>query len=128
VQLAGPLDRGTVHLFQDAVSTLLLTAGPVWVVDATYVTTFDRMGVRSIGVAYRRAIRHDRRMRVIGTPPALRQELAHFRLDHHLLEDQRLATAPNPVPASAPGAGLAHRVGSTLATPEIGPAAGRAQP
>lgn len=55
VQLAGRLDRTTVHLLHDAISTLLLTDGVAWVIDATDVTAFDGMGVRAIGAAYRRA-------------------------------------------------------------------------
>jgi anti-anti-sigma regulatory factor len=86
LQLTGPLDRGTVHLLHDAISTLLLTDGDVWVIDTSQVTTCDPMGVRGIGSAYRRALRHDRRMRLVGPPPALRRALTRLRLDSHLLD------------------------------------------
>jgi anti-anti-sigma regulatory factor len=56
------------------------------VVDATHVTSCDHMGIRGIGVAYRRALRHNRRMRLIGAPPSLHRELTRLRLDHHLLD------------------------------------------
>jgi anti-anti-sigma factor len=83
--LAGPLDRSTVHLLHDGISTLLLTDGDAWVVDASSVTSCDSAGLRAIGSAYRRALRHRRRMRLIGTPPLLRESLSRLRLDSHLL-------------------------------------------
>jgi anti-anti-sigma regulatory factor len=86
LELVGRLDRRTVHLLQDAISTLLLTDRDVWVVDATDLTACDHAGVRAIGAAYRRAVRHDRRITLTGTPPSLREDLKRLRLDHHILE------------------------------------------
>ena len=97
VQLAGQLDRTNVHLLHDAISTLLLTDGAVWVIDATDVTACDGMGVRGIGAAYRRAVRHHRRIRLVGTPAALHRELTRLRLDHHLLGEDALAAAAPPL-------------------------------
>ena len=97
LHLAGRLDRGTVHLLHDAISTLLLTDGDVWVVDATHVTACDRVGIRGIGAAYRRALRHDRRFELTGAPPFLRGELIRLRLDRHLLDRDRAATVPDPL-------------------------------
>lgn len=84
VLLAGHLGRSTAHQFLGAVSALLLTDRPLWVVDAAGITTCDHMGVRVIGVAYRRAVRHHRRMTLRGGPPSLRRDLARLRLDQHL--------------------------------------------
>jgi anti-anti-sigma regulatory factor len=98
----GPLDRGTVHLLHDAISTLLLVDGDVWVVDATGVTACDGAGIRGIGTACRRALRHGRRLRLVGVPPVLRRELARLRLDHHLLDDGG-AVVPDP-PGRQPAA------------------------
>jgi len=98
--LAGPLDHSTVHLLHDAISTLLLSDGDVWVVDASRVTTCDRAGIRAIGSAYRRALRHHRRMQLIGTSPSLQCGLTRVRPDHHLLTgDDGPAAVPDPVSA-----------------------------
>jgi anti-anti-sigma regulatory factor len=99
IRLAGLLDRGTVHLFQEAVSALLDGNHDTWVVDTTDVTGCDQIGVWAIGAAYRRALRHNRRMTLTGAPPLLQQSLARLRLDHHLLED---ASDPDAVPHSLP--------------------------
>jgi anti-anti-sigma regulatory factor len=98
VELGGPLDRGTVHLLHDAISTLLLVDGDEWVVDATCVTACDGAGIRGIGTAYRRALRHGRRLRLVGVPPVLRRELTRLRLDHHLLDDDDDGAAVVPYP------------------------------
>jgi anti-anti-sigma regulatory factor len=98
--LSGRLDRITVHLLLDAISALLLTDSDVWTVDATDVSSCDHMGVRGIGAAYRRALRHGRRMRLIGTPPSLHHQLSRLRLDHHVLErDDGSGDAPQPLSA-----------------------------
>jgi anti-anti-sigma regulatory factor len=86
IRLAGLLDRGTVHLFQEAISALLLRDHDTWVVDTTGLAGCDQIGVWAIGAAYRRALRHRRRMTLIGAPPPLQQSLARLRLDHHLLD------------------------------------------
>jgi anti-anti-sigma regulatory factor len=100
IRLAGRLDRSTVHLLLDAVSALLLADGEVWTVDATDVTSCDHMGVRGIGAAYRRALRHGRRVRLIGAPPSLHRQLTRLRLDHHVLDPDDPGDA-GPQPLSA---------------------------
>jgi anti-anti-sigma regulatory factor len=82
LQLSGQLDRSTVHLLHDAISTLLLTDRDSWVVDATDLTGCDHRGVSAIGAAYRRALRHNRRMTLIGCALSLQRDLARLRLDH----------------------------------------------
>jgi anti-anti-sigma regulatory factor len=95
LHLAGRLDRSTVHLLHDAISTLLLTDGQAWVVDATQVTACDLWGIRGIGTAYRRALRHHRQLRLTGTPPFLESQLTRLRLDHHLLDRDGAAPVPD---------------------------------
>jgi hypothetical protein len=57
----------------------------LWLVDATALTGCDGAGVRAIGVAYRRALRHNRRMTLVGAPDVLRRELTRLRLGSHVL-------------------------------------------
>ena len=116
IRLAGLLDRGTVHLFQEAISALLLGDHDTCVVDTTGLIGCDQIGVRAIGAAYRRALRHNRRMTLTGAPPLLQQSLARLRLDHHLLDgavgagrsptrcppDVRAAATAGPRPRPAP--------------------------
>jgi len=82
----GRLHRGTAHLFHDAVSALVLSARKLWTIDVTNMTVSDNAGLRSIGNAYRRAVRLNRRLTLIGASPALRQTLVRLRLDHHVIE------------------------------------------
>ena len=96
LRLTGRLDRVTTHLFMDAVSALLYAGCPTWVVDLSDLTDCDPSGLRAICVAYRRALRHDRRMTLVGTPPGLRHALRHLHLDTHLLIGD---PQPEPVPA-----------------------------
>lgn len=96
LRLTGRLERSTTHLFMDAVSALLYAGCPAWVVDLSELTDCDAAGLRAICVAYRRALRHDRRMSLIGTPPGLRQALRRLHLDTHLLIGD---PQPEPVPA-----------------------------
>ena len=99
IRLAGLLDRGTAHLFQEAVSALLLGEHGTWVVDTTDLIGCDQIGVRAIGAAYRRALRHNRRMVLTGAPPLLQRSLARLRLHHHLLDS---AVGAGAVPDSLP--------------------------
>lgn len=99
LRLAGRLERSTTHLFMDAVSALLYAGCPFWVVDLTELTDCDATGLRAICVSYRRALRHDRRMRLVGTPAALKAALRRLHLDTHLLLDESPADRPEPVPA-----------------------------
>ncbi len=97
LHLTGSLGRGTTHLFQDAVTTLLLTDRGAWVVDVSGLTTCDPAGVRAIATAYRRALRHERRMTLTGPSPALHRELTRFHLDHHLLDSPPADDRRSPV-------------------------------
>ncbi|WP_233517749.1 STAS domain-containing protein [Geodermatophilus marinus] len=85
VEVIGQLGRRTAHLVQDAVSALLQTDGAAWVLDVAGLTGCDRAGVRVIGGAYRWALRHGRRLALVGARPSLQAELARLRLDGHLL-------------------------------------------
>jgi anti-anti-sigma regulatory factor len=86
VVLSGRLDRRTAHLLSDAVSALLVGDCPHWTVDTTALTVADHAALRAIGAAYRRAIRHGRRLTILGTSPALHAALTRLRLDHHVLD------------------------------------------
>ena len=100
IRLTGVLDRGTVHLFQEAISALRLANHDTWLVDTTDLIGCDQIGVRAIGAAYRRALRHNRRMTLTGAPPPLQQPLTRLRLDHHLLHTPPgPAVAPDSLPA-----------------------------
>jgi anti-anti-sigma regulatory factor len=85
LQLTGHLDGSNVHLLQDAISTLLRTHHGSWVLDLSRLTACDPAGVRTIGVVYRRALRHNRRLTLMGTPLFLQRDLTRLRLDHHIL-------------------------------------------
>jgi anti-anti-sigma regulatory factor len=84
--LAGQLDHGTAHLFQEAISALLRADHETWVVDTSGLIRYDQIGVRAIGAAYRRALRHNRRMTLAGAPPPRQRSLRRLRLDHHVLD------------------------------------------
>jgi anti-anti-sigma regulatory factor len=99
VRVAGHLGRSTVHLLQDAVSALLLGDVDVWVIDASDVTSCDGMGMRGIGAAYRRALRHGRRLCLVGAPAPVRDQLLRLRLHHHLVVDDERSAAPTALPA-----------------------------
>jgi anti-anti-sigma regulatory factor len=89
-----------VHLFQEAISALLPGNHDTWVVDTADLTGCDQIGVWAIAAAYRRALRHNRRMTLTGVPPLLQQSLARLRLDRHLLDDAAGAGAvPDSLPA-----------------------------
>lgn len=93
--LSGPLTRRTTHLLYDGVSTLVHADADQWVVDAIGLTECDHSGVRAIGTAYRRALRHGRRMVVTGASPALRRVLTRVRLDEHVLVAAHRSTRPS---------------------------------
>lgn len=100
LELAGPLDHRTAHLLHDAISTLLLTDCHLWTIDVTELTACQSSGLRAIGGTYRRALRHNRWVRLTGTPPWLQRDLTRVHLDHHLLGDgqgRRSAGPPEPV-------------------------------
>jgi anti-anti-sigma regulatory factor len=99
IRLAGLLERGTLHLLQEAISALLLADHDTWVVDASGLIGCDQIGVRAIGAAYRRALRNDRRMTLVGAPPTLERSLRRLRLDHHVLDG---TSTPGAVPHALP--------------------------
>ncbi|MGY1640320.1 STAS domain-containing protein [Geodermatophilus sp. SYSU D00703] len=82
--LTGRLDGRTAHLLHDAVSALLGSGQPHWTVEVTELVV-DHVGLRAIGRAYRRALRHDRRITLRGASPALRGALSPLPSDHHVL-------------------------------------------
>jgi anti-anti-sigma regulatory factor len=100
ILLAGVLNHGSVHLFQVAISALLLANHDTWLVDTTDLIGCDQIGVRAIGAASRRAMRHNRRLTLTGAPPPLQQPLTRLLLDHHLLHSvPGPAAAPDSLPA-----------------------------
>jgi anti-anti-sigma regulatory factor len=100
IRLAGLLGRGTVPLFQEAISALLRSDHGTWIVDTADLIGCDEIGVRAIEAAYRRALRHGRRMALTSAPPRLHQVLARVLLDHHLLDGTVGAgVVPDSVPA-----------------------------
>jgi anti-anti-sigma regulatory factor len=78
VQLVGRLDRATAHLLQDAVSALLLTACPHWIIDLTAATVSDHHGLRAVAAAHRRATRNDRQPTLQGASPTLQRAALHL--------------------------------------------------
>ena len=50
----------------------------------------DHTGLRAIGAAYRRLLRHDRRLTLCGASPELQRVLTRLRLGRHLLDDERV--------------------------------------
>jgi anti-anti-sigma factor len=88
VELAGRLDHRSAPLLHDAVSALLRTAGDRWVIDVAGLTGCDHSGLRTIGAAYRRALRRGKRLTLVGSSPALQAALARLRLHHHVIDHQ----------------------------------------
>jgi len=97
IRLVGCLDRVTSHLLADAISTLLLGNRDTWVVDVTRLATCDRIGVRAIGAAYRRAVQNGRQMTLTGATEPLQRQLESLRLDRHLIDSG--TTAADALPA-----------------------------
>ena len=85
LELTGSLGRRTVHLFRDGVTALLHSGAERWVIDVAGLTGCDDIGLRAVGATYRRALRHDRRVTLIGAPYPLQAALGRLRLGHHLL-------------------------------------------
>ena len=94
LELSGQLDRHTAHVLHDATSTLLQTDSDRWIVHVAGLTGFDPTGLRTIGATYRRALRHRRRLTLIGPSPLLQAALARLRLDHHVLAAEQDTPAP----------------------------------
>jgi anti-anti-sigma regulatory factor len=89
LEVSGRLDHRTAHVFFDAIRTLLSSDGDAWTVDVVGLTDCDPTGLRAIGAGYRLALRHGRRLTLVGAPSWLRHALARLRLDHHLLASGR---------------------------------------
>jgi anti-anti-sigma factor len=86
LEVAGRLDHRTAHLVHDAISAMVHASSQSWVVDVSGLAGRDQDCLRVISTAYRRALRHGRRMTLVGTPPSLQQALGRLRLDHHLTQ------------------------------------------
>jgi anti-anti-sigma regulatory factor len=91
VAVTGRLDRGTAHLLHDALSTLLHAEHTAWQLDVSELRDVDDAGLRAVGAAYRRALRHGRHLTLHGASPALRAALIRLRLDRHVLGGQLAA-------------------------------------
>ncbi|MGY1592050.1 STAS domain-containing protein [Geodermatophilus sp. SYSU D00708] len=77
------------------VSALLGSGQPRWTVEVTELVV-DHAGLRAIGRAHRRALRHDRRITLRGASPALRGALSRSHLDHHVLAGDGDSTLDEP--------------------------------
>jgi anti-anti-sigma factor len=88
IALAGRLDGRTAHLLNDAISALLHSDRELqnWTVDVAGLSVADHAGLRAIGRAYRRALRHDRRITLHGASPALQSALVRLHLERHVLD------------------------------------------
>ena len=95
LRLAGRLDFRTVRVLHTAVSALLLTEQRRWVLDVAALTVADHTGLRAIGAAYRRLLRHERRLTLCGASPELQRVLTRLHLGRHVLDDD----SAEPVPA-----------------------------
>ncbi len=94
LRLIGRLDSRTARILHSAVSGLLLTEQRRWMLDVAALTVTDHTGLRAIGAAYRRLLRHDRRMTLSGASPDLQQVLTRLRLGPHLLDDDHAEPVP----------------------------------
>lgn len=90
LRVTGRLDARTVRVLHSAVSGLLLSEQRRWVLDVAGVIVTDHTGLRAIGAAYRRLLRHDRRLTLHGASPDLQRVLTRLRLGRHVLEDERI--------------------------------------
>lgn len=100
LEVSGRLDHRTAHLFADATRTLLSSDVDAWAVDVTGLAGCDLTGLRAISAGYRLALRHGRRLTLIGAPSWLQQALARLRLDHHVLvPGQGAADVTDPISA-----------------------------
>lgn len=87
IQVTGALDRRTAPLLHDALTAVAAAGRERWLVDVSGLVACDHDGLRAIGAAYRRALRCDCRLVLLGTPPWLARALARLRLDVHLRSD-----------------------------------------
>jgi anti-anti-sigma factor len=94
LRVAGRLDSRTVRVLHTAVSALLLTEQRRWVLDVAALTVADHTGLRAIGAAYRRLLRHDRRLTLCGASPELQRVLTRLHLGRHVLDDDDAEPVP----------------------------------
>ena len=94
LRVAGRLDSRTVRVLHTAVSALLLTEQRRWVLDVAALTVADHTGLRAIGAAYRRLLRHDRRLTLSGASPELQRVLTRLHLGRHVLDDDDAEPVP----------------------------------
>jgi anti-anti-sigma regulatory factor len=100
LELSGELDQRTVHLFDDAVSVLLLSDHLCWALDVTTLTKWDRAGLSEFGAAIARAQQHGRQLTLVGAPPALQAGLVHLRTPAALFATvEEPPVVPEPLPA-----------------------------
>ncbi|MGY1831168.1 STAS domain-containing protein [Geodermatophilus sp. SYSU D01180] len=85
LSVTGRLERRTTHLLAAAVTALLVAGPREWHLDLAAVTVVDAVGLRALGSAYRRAVRHDRQLIVHRPAPDLQRALRRLRLDRHVL-------------------------------------------
>ncbi|MGZ4507417.1 MAG: STAS domain-containing protein [Blastococcus sp.] len=85
--LSGELLGATVHLLDDAITTLLLTGRRHWHADVTDLLVWDTAGLRAIAEASRRTQEHDCRIILVGASPRFRRTLASLNLDHEPFGD-----------------------------------------
>ena len=97
VRVSGRLDARTARALHSVVRGLLHTEQRRWVLDVTTLTVADHTGLRAIGAAYRRLLRHDRRLTLRGASTDLQRVLTRLRLGRHVLDDDH--PDPEPVPA-----------------------------
>ena len=94
LRATGRLDARTARTLHTVVTGLLLTEQRRWVLDVASLTVTDHTGLRAIGAAYRRLLRHDRRLTLCGTSPDLQRVLTRLHLGHHLLDGDHAEPVP----------------------------------
>jgi anti-anti-sigma factor len=96
--MTGRLDVRTTHLLYDAVSVLLTARHPSWTIDVGRLTDIDHAGLRGLLSAYRRALRHGRRITLYSVSPSLQRALTLLRLDRHVLPGESMLIPAEPDP------------------------------
>ena len=94
--VTGQLGARTIHLLHGAVTALLRSEQRDWTVDVSACDVADHAGLRALAGSYRRAVRHERRIVLLGASPGLRHALARLRLDRHMLTDECVPTGSAP--------------------------------
>jgi len=83
--LSGRLDASTTHVLHDGLALLRREQHQEWTIDLGGLTAIDDAGVRALSAAYRHAVRHGRRIVLLGASSPLQHVLALLRLDRHVL-------------------------------------------